>query len=36
MGLDGVIIGRALYTGVIALPDALRVAAGAEENANAG
>jgi phosphoribosylformimino-5-aminoimidazole carboxamide ribotide isomerase len=36
MGLDGVIIGRALYTGAIALPDALRVAAGAEENANAG
>lgn len=35
MGLDGAIIGRALYTGAITLRDALAVAAGAQENSNA-
>jgi phosphoribosylformimino-5-aminoimidazole carboxamide ribotide isomerase len=35
MGLDGAIIGRALYTGAIALREALRVADSAPENANA-
>jgi phosphoribosylformimino-5-aminoimidazole carboxamide ribonucleotide (ProFAR) isomerase len=27
-GIEGVVIGRALYTGAVTLPDALRAAAG--------